>query len=112
MRESFDPDDALRLEIIGELDMAVCDEITDRLAVLDDSGPVRIDLSQLEFIDSSGVRTLLLGLKDARRRGCRLEVDERLRPPIRRVVELMRIVRYLGPDEPQAPKKPGGGVDG
>ena len=39
---------------------------------------MRLDLSQLDFIDSSGVQTVVLGLKHARRSGHELEVDRRV----------------------------------
>ena len=51
----------LRLTISGELDMADATTFARRLGALVESreGPFRLDLRQLEFIDSHGVRALL-----------------------------------------------------
>jgi anti-sigma B factor antagonist len=99
-RESVDPDGAVRLALIGELDIAVADIVEERLRQLRDEGrPVRLDLSQLEFIDSSGVRTIVLGLKHARHTGQELEVERRVSGTVERMIEIMGIARQLWPAE-------------
>jgi anti-sigma B factor antagonist len=51
------------VRVIGELDMAHEEELRDELnrAIDSDQTGVLVDLSECEFIDSSGVRSLLLG---------------------------------------------------
>jgi anti-sigma B factor antagonist len=103
MRESQDRDGTLRLALIGELDVAVAGGLQDRLRQYADAGQdVRLDLSGLDFIDSSGVQAVVLALRDARRCGRGLlEVDPRLSASTRRIIEIMGVERQLWPgDEP------------
>jgi anti-sigma B factor antagonist len=98
MRESTDADGAVRLALIGELDIAVADDVEQRLRLhRDDGHPVRLDLSQLDFIDSSGVRAIVLGLKHARSGGAELDVDRRVSPTVGRMIEIMGIGSQLWP---------------
>ena len=88
MQESDGAGGVHRLALVGELDMAVCDQVAKRLSLLaEDSSSVLLDLSRLEFIDSAGVQVLVLGLSGARERGCRVRVD-RGDPGRERVIEL------------------------
>jgi anti-sigma B factor antagonist len=101
IRESVDADGAARLTLLGELDIAVADGVEERLRQLRQEGRrVRLDLSQLEFIDSSGVRVLVLGLKHSRESGHELEVDRRVSGPVGRMIEIMGIGTQLWPAEP------------
>jgi anti-sigma B factor antagonist len=103
IRESADADGAARLTLVGELDIAVADGVEERLSQLrEQRRPARIDLSQLDFIDSSGVRTIVLGLKHARAGGQDLEVDRRINPAVRRMIEIMGIGPQLWPGDPAA----------
>ena len=98
IRESTDEDGAVRVALIGELDIAVADAVEQRLRQLGDDGrPARIDLSQLDFIDSSGVQTVVLALKRARRSGHELEVDRRVSATVERLIEMMGIGAQLWP---------------
>lgn len=102
MRESVDDDGAVRLMLLGELDIAVADAVGERLRQYRDSGhPARLDLSQLEFIDSSGVQAVVLGLKHARRCGHELEVDRRISRSVERMVDIMGIGPHLWPVQPR-----------
>ncbi|HTU85800.1 MAG TPA: STAS domain-containing protein [Solirubrobacteraceae bacterium] len=104
IRESVDPDGAVRLALVGELDIAVADGVEERLRTHRDGGDrVRLDLSQLEFIDSSGVRAIVLGLKHARVGGAELDVDRRVSSTVGRMIQIMGIAPQLWPeDEPAA----------
>jgi anti-anti-sigma factor len=74
--EQVDHDGELRLAVAGELDLAVIDVLDDRLVALKQDGHrVRLDLGELEFIDSTGLRGLLLAVADAGRDGWDLEID-------------------------------------
>lgn len=54
------------LTLHGELDLAYADELSARLQELRDRGePVILDLDELEFIDSSGLRVLLKATQDS-----------------------------------------------
>ena len=103
IRESVDADGAARLTLIGELDIAVADRVEERLRELRDQGRrARLDLSQLDFIDSSGVRTIVLGVKHARQAGHELEVDRRISPTVERMIGIMGIAPQLWPDDAAA----------
>lgn len=100
IRENPDTDGVVRVTLIGELDIAVADSVEERLRQLrSDERPARLDLSQLEFIDSSGVRAIVLGLKHARQGGHQLEVDRRISPTVERMIEIMGIAPQLWPDD-------------
>jgi anti-sigma B factor antagonist len=98
IRESADADGAARVTLVGELDIAVADGVEERLRRLPEAGRrVRLDLSQLDFIDSSGVRAIVLGLKHARQGGQELEVDRQISPTVQRMIEIMGIGTQLWP---------------
>ena len=100
IRENFDADGAIRLALIGELDIAVADRVEERLRRHGADGKrLRLDLSQLEFIDSSGVRAIVLGLRHARQSGHALEVHRQVSPAVRRMIEIMGIEPQLWPIE-------------
>ena len=103
IRESVDADGAARVTLIGELDIAVADSVEERLRQMrDEQRRARLDLSQLEFIDSSGVRVLVLGLKHSRESGHQLEVDQTVSGPVKRMIEIMGIGNALWPAGPPA----------
>ena len=60
---------------------------------------VRLDLSQLEFVDSAGVRALLRGLEGARRPGRAVAVSRRVNGSVEQTVKRLGIARYLWPEE-------------
>jgi anti-anti-sigma factor len=98
MRQAEDVDGVVRLSLLGELDLVGVEWLEARLHDLRaTAAAVRLDLSQLEFIDSSGLRALITSAQVARRDGWRLEFDRRLLPPVGRVIELIGASRYLWP---------------
>jgi len=106
IRETVDRDGTLRVALIGELDIAVADAVEQRLRQhREDERLVRLDLSQLDFIDSSGVQTLVLGVRQARRVGQELEVDRRVSSSVERLIDMMGIGSQLWP-------APDAGADG
>jgi anti-anti-sigma factor len=107
IRETIDEDQTLRLTLLGELDLTTAEEFSARLADLKAiSRPARLDLSQLAFIDSSGIQALLLALTDARWNGWHLEVAPEVSPSIERAAQVVGIAHVLWPPEP-GPKRPG-----
>ena len=98
IREGVDPDGALRLTLLGDLDLAVAETLGSRLSELKAAGrPVRLDLSRLAFIDSSGVQALLVALTDARWTGWPLEVAPDISPSVGRAARVVGIAQVLWP---------------
>jgi anti-anti-sigma factor len=99
IHERFDEDGAVRLVLVGELDLAVADQVSSRLRELKRGGyHVRIDLAQLEFIDSTGLRELIVAVSDSRRNGWRLEIETDMTNTVRRVVELVGVGSLFWPE--------------
>jgi anti-anti-sigma factor len=100
LEERFERDGIVRLMLIGELDVAVIDYLSTRLRELRKGGyPVRLDLSQLEFIDSSGIQEIIRAVTAARRDGWELQVDGPLSDPVARTVDLVGARALLWPEE-------------
>ena len=100
MRERLDADETLRLTLLGDLDLAVANRLTARLAELKAAGrAVRLDLSQLAFIDSTGVQALLIALTDARWIGWQLEVAPELSRSVERAAQIVGIAQVLWPQD-------------
>lgn len=84
----------LRLRLTGELDLGSAPALGDRLAQLRaQKRPVRLDLSELRFIDSSGIHLLLGAFRDAGEDGWHLGIDSVLSAPVRRVFQLAGLDR-------------------
>lgn len=99
MREVLEDPDAVRLALSGELDLAVADMLGDRLRMLRNEGyAVRLDLSELEFIDSSGLRELIIAVTESRSNGRQLEIEQQMTGPVRRTVELAGLDSHLWPE--------------
>jgi anti-anti-sigma factor len=78
-----------RLCVSGELDLATALTFRRRLRVLKaTSTHVRVDLSQLDFIDSAGAHALDEAIVDSRRGGWHVEVDPNLSHQARRFFDL------------------------
>ena len=77
------------LALRGELDLAAVPALEERLAAIEqDAGPrIVIDISALSFIDSSGLRLLLLADGHARERGHELLLTQPTES-VRRVLEM------------------------
>lgn len=100
LEERFERDGTLRLMLMGELDVAVVDQLSTRLRELRKGGyPVRLDLSSLDFIDSSGIQKILREISDARRDGWQLEVDGPMTDQVARTVDLVGARAFLWPEE-------------
>ncbi|HTX32800.1 MAG TPA: STAS domain-containing protein [Solirubrobacteraceae bacterium] len=99
VQETVESDGHVRLLLVGELDHATAQALAQRLDQLRESGsPVRLDLSELEFIDSSGIRALIVGLRDARQEGWELEVERSVSWQVERVITVLGIDSVLWPD--------------
>lgn len=80
---------AATLTLRGELDLASARQLEESLARIDEREPARItiDLGGLAFIDSSGLRALLLADARARDRGYELVLLPG-QEPVQRVLEM------------------------
>jgi anti-anti-sigma factor len=87
---------APRLVVSGELDLASAEELDTNLRQLESSQPdvLVLDLRELEFMDSTGLRTVIAADARARDRGARLVV---VRAPeeVDRVFRLTRMDQHL-----------------
>lgn len=96
--ERDDPDAARRLTLTGELDIASTPELRERLQELGGTHQrVRLDLSGLEFMDSTGISAILLGLRDSKRDGWELEVAPSVSRQVARLLTLTGLDRQLWP---------------
>jgi anti-sigma B factor antagonist len=88
----------------GELDLATAPELEDRVleALRDGGRQVVVDLRELSFMDSTGVRTIVAAHQTAEESGCELRVVRPARDsPVSRVIEISGIDEALGlVDEP------------
>jgi anti-sigma B factor antagonist len=99
--------------LIGELDLAVGERVKEALRTATDSHDgVVVDLSGLDFIDSSGLRVLVLALKYARAEGRELRLEPRVSPSVERVIGIAGLSNYLWPDRASSQGEAGGAPDG
>jgi anti-sigma B factor antagonist len=68
------------------------------LALLSEPCDTILDLSELTFIDSSGLGVLLACMRRVRAAGCRLRLCG-LQPPVKAIVELVHLDRVIEIDE-------------
>jgi anti-sigma B factor antagonist len=86
----------VRLRLVGELDLGSVPGVEERLRELGEAAHrVRIDLSGLTFIDSSGIRLLVHALRDAQRDGWNLEVDHEVPAQVQRILALANVERLI-----------------
>ncbi len=94
------------LAAAGELDLVAADDLLAELRRHLAAGPVLLDLQELSFTDSSGLRVLDTALRDAEREGWTLAVHPGLQPGVRRALELTGMLELM-PFEGPAPDQPG-----
>jgi anti-sigma B factor antagonist len=98
MHERSDECGAVRLLLSGELDLAVAGRLRRRLQQLARAhATVILDLSDLQFMDSTGLHVLIANLDQATHNGWQLRIDPNLTSPVRRVVEIAGIDHILWP---------------
>ena len=87
----------VRLTISGELDMADASTFARRLGALVESreGPFRLDLRQLEFIDSHGVRALLEIASTATNAGRAITIVVADGGSVRRLVDIVGLGQVI-----------------
>jgi anti-sigma B factor antagonist len=95
-----------RLTLGGELDLASTPALTETIARLcaDGTREIVLDISGLEFIDSTGLRCILAARAACERGGSELLVEpepERVSPQVRRLLQVTGLLERL----PFAPPK-------
>lgn len=95
IRES-DASGCLRLSLVGEVDMATVSSLDARLARLRAvRTPVRLDLSELSFIDSTGIRLLIQTIGDARIKHWDVQIEPNVSPSVMSLLRLVRLDRFV-----------------
>jgi anti-sigma B factor antagonist len=100
MEEHFEQEHELRLALVGELDLGVAHELAARLDQLRQGGyAIEIDLTRLEFLDSTGLRELIVAVTDSRRDGWALEINPEVTDEVGRIIELVGARSFFWPAE-------------
>ncbi|MGH8985106.1 MAG: STAS domain-containing protein [Acidimicrobiia bacterium] len=88
--------DGVVLRVAGEVDVYTSPALRDELYRLIDSGAPRVtlDLSDMEFIDSSGLGVFVGALKRVRERASELELRG-LQPSTRKVLDITGLVQVF-----------------
>ena len=98
IRESLDGG-RLRLTLLGELDLASRQVLESRLEELQlDGRPVLLDLSQLEFMDSTGLAIVTGAIKSSRTGGWPFVIGSDLSPQVQRLFRLTGLDEFAGLD--------------
>jgi anti-sigma B factor antagonist len=98
MTETATSDAGVRLALYGELDIAVAEPLRECLARLHQDGvPVTVDLSAVEFMDSSGLSVLIEALRNSRRDGDQLTVAPEISRQVARLLDVASVGRMLWP---------------
>jgi anti-anti-sigma factor len=83
------------LHVSGELDHASAQALDDELReAIVESSPVVLDLGEVNLIDSTGLRVLVLAAKQSALNGNRLKIH-RVSDSVRRVIEISGLDRAL-----------------
>jgi anti-anti-sigma factor len=100
IRQREDDAGTLRVALLGEVDIATGEYLAAQIAQLMRARrTARLDLSDLRFIDGSGIDALVRALKAARDAGCELEVEPRVRPIVQRIIALAGLERDVWPQD-------------
>jgi anti-anti-sigma factor len=89
-------DGIVRVHAVGELDLATVPELKGVLRTELTSGEnVTLDLSALEFIDSSGLQAILAALKEAASLPGALTISSSIPPQVHRLLEIAGVLDAL-----------------
>jgi anti-anti-sigma factor len=90
----------VRLSLTGELDLGTAPVLEDRLTRLRATkSPVTLDLSRLDFIDSTGLHLLVRIVGDARMKRWQLRIEPDVAPQVMGVFRLVHLDHFLARDE-------------
>jgi anti-anti-sigma factor len=85
---------------VGEIDLATADAFAATLRDHLASGPVLLDLREVSFMDSSGVRVLDALMRDVEREGWSLALRPEMQSRVRMVLEMTGMLSALPLREP------------
>jgi anti-sigma B factor antagonist len=83
-----------RLHVAGELDAHSAPDLSDKLGPLLGEGDVHLDLSAVEFMDSSGLRVVVDAHQRATAAGAKLIVHDPSKS-VRRIIEISGLADHL-----------------
>jgi anti-anti-sigma factor len=86
------------VRVCGELDLATAPDLADILDQIVD-GTIKLDISGVTFLDSSGLRTLLVANRDLERCGRRMIVCGPIDPVVQRTLAITQVDGVLEFDE-------------
>lgn len=99
LREEVAEDGAVRLQVTGTLDALSAPRLRQRLHELRIiRRPVRLDLSQLDGIDTQGVEVLVEAHGDALLKGWQFGLEPELSPNVAKVLRLAHLDRLVARD--------------
>ena len=91
-------DGSVTLTLTGELDLLSTPVLEDKLSRFRAfKSPVRLDLSKLEFIDSTGLHMLVRTVGDARIKKWKLQIEPEVSPQVRSAFRLAQLDRFIAP---------------
>jgi anti-sigma B factor antagonist len=98
IRPSADSGRTHRWRLRGELDAETSPRLVNTLRGLcEGPTPLCLDLSEVTFIDCSGLTALLGTLRELRRHGCEVVVDRQVSRPVRRIIQMTDAARLVWP---------------
>ncbi len=83
------------VSLSGEIDTANSTEVADSVRDELFHGPVVLDLSELSFMDSSGLKMLAELVRDAKESDASLRIGADMSPLVRRVLEITGMLELL-----------------
>jgi anti-anti-sigma factor len=89
--------DALVVRASGDLDLSVAEEFEHELrrAIATDASAVFLDLGKLEFIDSTGLRALIMAAKQSSMNGDNLHILRSVSPAVERAFQVAGLTDSL-----------------
>jgi anti-anti-sigma factor len=81
----------VRVALTGEIDTSNAEGVRSELEDALSEPALVIDLSQLEYLDSAGIRALFAVSESASARGCRCSIVVREASPVRRILDVAGI---------------------
>jgi anti-sigma B factor antagonist len=90
----------------GEIDLSTCDQLSATFAGLSTAREVHLDLSGVEYMDSTGLRAILAGRADLSARGAALDVVA-ASTIVARLIEITGLGELVADDAPAADGDPG-----
>jgi anti-sigma B factor antagonist len=88
-------DGGTTVSVGGELDLASADEFSRGVSGALAAGAVRIDLRNVTFVDSAGVRALNTALREAAESGRTLRISGEMHPSVIQILELTGMLGLL-----------------